>query len=92
MASEKTSLFQHAQCKQAAGEPMAYEGQYPCPKCGGLRTGTNTIATSRRWILFICLDCKHFFRKASATVSSMSRGLRNLAEALRASDTDKEAR
>lgn len=58
-----------------------YRGRYPCPQCDSAETGTDTIATSGRWIEFACDNCGHVFRKSAAAVSSLSRRLSNLASA-----------
>lgn len=60
---------------------QCYRGKYACPKCGGKETGTNTVMTSGRWIIFTC-DCGHRFRKSALTVSPGSAWLRGVAHGL----------
>jgi len=62
-------------------ERRCSRGEYPCPKCGSRETGTDTIATSGRWITFHCDICGHDFRKSAANVSGLSRRLRGLSGA-----------
>jgi hypothetical protein len=58
-----------------------YAGKFSCPRCGSPETGTNTIATSCRWIWFRCAR-GHRFKKASVGVSPASAGLRGAAKVL----------
>ncbi len=64
------------------GDIAVHLGRYPCPRCGSKATGTETVATSSRWMTFLCSDCLHRFRKSSAHVSSLSGYLRRLSSAL----------
>jgi len=59
-----------------------YRGRYPCPKCASRETGTDTIASSERWIVFACDTCGHLFRKSASGVSSLSRRFAGLSERL----------
>jgi transcription elongation factor Elf1 len=60
----------------------AYTQRYPCPKCGSLDTGTDTIATSKHWMEFDCAGCGHQFRKKAANISSLSKKLSRLSAEL----------
>lgn len=63
---------------------MAYEGKVKCPRstCSSMRPGTNTIATSMRYIEFKCPDCGLTFRVKADLVSPLSAKLRRLNRAL----------
>lgn len=54
---------------------MPYYQKYPCPTCKSLNTWSTTLATTRRWLSFDCIDCGHQFRKQAANISSVSRRL-----------------
>jgi transcription elongation factor Elf1 len=56
-----------------------YFGQYPCTKCGSLKTGTNTMATSDYYMDFHCHDCGVIFKKKSSNVSPLSKHLQRFA-------------
>lgn len=57
-------------------EYSVYAGKFPCPKCKGTRTGSNTIATSEYWHEFYCHDCKREFKKKAENVSNCLQGWR----------------
>jgi transposase-like protein len=59
---------------------MVYEGMYSCPKCASRHTGTSTIATSGRWIEFVCHDCGKWFSRSSEKTSSLSKLLRKMSD------------
>jgi transcription elongation factor Elf1 len=52
-----------------------YRGKVACPQCDSLQTGTSTIATSERYIVFQCDSCRHAFRVLASKVSSLSKTL-----------------
>ena len=66
---------------QAPCHTECYRGQFACPDCCSKETGTSTIATSERWIVFECDSCGWVFKRSAAKVSSLSRSLRDLAGA-----------
>lgn len=61
--------------------PQGYRGQCPCPQCGSSETGTMTVATSEKRIMFRC-DCGHNFWVDADKVSSASKRLAELARAM----------
>jgi len=58
-----------------------YRGRYLCPHCGSHETGTRTIATSARWMLFACDACGRRFRKSARATAPLSRRLAGIADA-----------
>lgn len=59
-----------------------YRGRCPCPKCASKETGTNTIATSGRYITFWCDTCGSSFKVRATEVSTLSANLGRLTRGL----------
>ena len=60
-------------------ERDCYRGKVACPSCGSRKTGTDTIATSARFMDFGCDDCGAEFKVRATKVSSLSRTLSGMA-------------
>ena len=43
-----------------------YRGLHQCPNCGSLNTGTSTINTTERYVIFQCDDCSNCFQVSRA--------------------------
>jgi transcription elongation factor Elf1 len=62
-----------------AKEYTCYRGAKECPECGSEDTASDCIATSSRWMDFLCHECGHGFRRAARSVSPLSADLGKLA-------------
>ena len=45
-----------------------YRGLIPCPRCGSTETGTSTISTSEKSIVFECDGCGHVYQVRTTLV------------------------
>jgi transposase-like protein len=59
-----------------------YRGAKECPECGSEDTASDCIATSSRWMRFLCHECGHEFRRSAASVSPLSKHLGRAAKEL----------